>query len=270
MFAKVFAQIFDSSIAENYQVRLVFEDFLKLADSDGVVDMTHEAICRRTNVPLEIVKEGIAILEAPDPRSRTPDFDGRRIIRLDQHRDWGWRIVNYTKFREIRDENGRREYRAKWMREKRAIEPNYGRSEPPTEEDDTVLVNNGEHVVNSVNPSEPRQKQRQKQKKKEGVQGAPHLPLAEVFDCWNACGLTKTLVLSDKRRQILSRRLKDPFFIQNWQSAIAKASQSKFCQGINDRGWKADFDWFIRPDTCAKIMEGRYANQAPRQCGSVI
>jgi hypothetical protein len=102
MFAKVFTQILDSSLAEDYQTRHVFEDLLKLCDINGVVDMTHEAIARRTNVPLKIVQRGIAELEKSDPRSRNPDNDGRRIVRLDKHRDWGWKIVNYAKYREIR------------------------------------------------------------------------------------------------------------------------------------------------------------------------
>ena len=95
MYAKVFEQIFDSSIAEDYLMRLVFEDLLVLADQNGVVDKTHEAIARRTNVPLEIVKREIAELEKPDPKSRTPIYEGRRIVRLDEHKDWGWVIVNY-------------------------------------------------------------------------------------------------------------------------------------------------------------------------------
>lgn len=99
-FAKVFAQILDSSLAEDYRVRLVFEDMLKLSDAKGVVDMTRESIARRTNVPLKIVSDSIKTLEDPDPTSRTPDYDGRRIVRLDAHRDWGWRIVNFVKYRE--------------------------------------------------------------------------------------------------------------------------------------------------------------------------
>ena len=109
MYAKVFAQIFDSSIAEDYRVRLVFEDFLKLADINGVVDMTHEAISRRTNVPLEMVKLGISELEKPDPKSRSNAEDGRRIIRMDDHRDWGWFIVNYQRYRLMVTEEQRRE-----------------------------------------------------------------------------------------------------------------------------------------------------------------
>lgn len=109
MFAKVFEQIYDSSIAENYLTRLVFEDMLTLADINGVVDKTHEAISRRTNVPVDVVKKGIVELEKPDGRSRRPDEDGRRIVRLDDHRDWGWLIVNYEYYRKIASEDQRRE-----------------------------------------------------------------------------------------------------------------------------------------------------------------
>ena len=109
MFAKVFAQIFDSSIAEEWQVRIVFEDMLKLCDCNGVVDMTHESISRRTNVPIEIVRAGITKLEAEDPKSRNPEYKGQRIIRLDDHRDWGWFIVNYAHYRNLASEEQKRE-----------------------------------------------------------------------------------------------------------------------------------------------------------------
>jgi hypothetical protein len=90
MFVKVFSQIFDSSIAENYELRHFFEDMLKLADIDGVVDMTPEAISRRINLPFEKVVEFLAELMKPDEKSRSPEHDGRRIIPLDSHRDWVW------------------------------------------------------------------------------------------------------------------------------------------------------------------------------------
>lgn len=100
MFAKIFSSIYDSSIAEDWQTRIVFQDMLVLADKDGILDMTPTSIARRTNIPLRMVQDAIPKLEAPDPLSRTPDHDGRRIVRLDAHREWGWRIVNYIKYRE--------------------------------------------------------------------------------------------------------------------------------------------------------------------------
>jgi len=89
----------------------------------------------------------------------------------------------------------------------------------------------------------------------------PSAALKEVFDAWNANPLFPgCLVMSDKRRRFLQVRLHDAFFATNWKAALAKLSTSKFCLGNNDRGWRANFDWFIQPDTVAKIMEGKYEN----------
>ncbi len=84
-------------------------DLLILADRNGVVDMTHEAISRRTNRPIKMIRKTIEELEGPDPRSRTPDMNGARLFRLDDHRDWGWGIVNYDYFRNLASEEQRRE-----------------------------------------------------------------------------------------------------------------------------------------------------------------
>ena len=134
MFAKIFTQIFDSSIAESPEVRFTFMDLLVLADLNGVVDMTHEAIARRTNRPLDVVRSTIATLEAPDPDSRTKDHEGRRLKRLDAHRDWGWVILNYSQFRAIASEEQRREKtlaRVHKFRTKRPVTPCNADVTPP-------------------------------------------------------------------------------------------------------------------------------------------
>jgi hypothetical protein len=119
MFAKIFAQIFDSSISSDYLVRHVFMDLLVLADRDGVVDMTLDAIARRTNVPEEIVARALKELQEPDRKSRSHQEDGRRLIAIDSHRDWGWQIVNYDHYRNIKDEEARRTYFRDKKREQR-------------------------------------------------------------------------------------------------------------------------------------------------------
>lgn len=110
MFAKVFGQIFDSSIAEDYNCRRMFMDLLVLSDADGVVDMTHEAIARRTNVPISEVQRYITELQQADEASRSKMHEGRRIIPIDSSRGWGWQIVNYRHYRTIRDEEARKSY----------------------------------------------------------------------------------------------------------------------------------------------------------------
>jgi len=103
LYSRVFLQILDSSIAEDFTVRHVFEDFLKLCDhKSGVVDMTRQALSRRLNVPMDTLNRAVAVLEAPDAASRDMEFDGRRIERLDAHRDWGWKILNWDKYEGVR------------------------------------------------------------------------------------------------------------------------------------------------------------------------
>jgi len=110
MFAKVFGQIFDSSIAEDYNCRRMFIDLLVLADPTGAVDMTEDAIARRTNVPVEEVRRYINELCQPDAKSRSQLEEGKRLVPLDASRDWGWQIVNYMHYRKVRDEEARRSY----------------------------------------------------------------------------------------------------------------------------------------------------------------
>ena len=93
---------------------------LSLCDADGVVDMTVEAIAGRTGWPIEFIRQGIAELEQPDPQSRTPAVDGRRILRLDEHRNWGWSITNYSEYRERGRTEERREHFRAAKRQQRA------------------------------------------------------------------------------------------------------------------------------------------------------
>lgn len=119
MYAKIFSQIYDSSLVEDYPTRCVFMDLLILANRHGVVDMTPEAIARRTNAPIATITSALAKLSQPDPRSRTNAEDGRRIVLLDEHRDWGWQIVNFVQYHKMRTEEERNVYMRDYMRKKR-------------------------------------------------------------------------------------------------------------------------------------------------------
>ena len=122
MYGKLFAQMYDGTLATKgpWQALVTFQQLVILADKHGVVDMTAKVIATRTTIPLEIIQKGLKALSQPDPQSRTPAEEGRRIVRLSENRDWGWRIVNYEHFRKIRSEEDRREYHRRYYREKRS------------------------------------------------------------------------------------------------------------------------------------------------------
>lgn len=114
MYSKLFQSMYDGSLAQRgpWEALVTFQQFLILADRLGYVDIHPEVIARRTLIPVEIIRKGIEELEKPDPYSRDPSEGGRRIVRMADHRDWGWRIVNYKKYSSIRSTEDRREEKA--------------------------------------------------------------------------------------------------------------------------------------------------------------
>lgn len=119
MFGKVFASLWEGSMVGHADEQLVFVYMLANCDRDGVVDKTQEVIAALTGITLERVRAAVVTLESPDPRSRTPDLEGRRIVRMDDHRDWGWVIVNRQKYRAMIDEDVRREQTRERVRRSR-------------------------------------------------------------------------------------------------------------------------------------------------------
>jgi len=103
MYGKLFEMMYDGTLVEDWRALVTFQQMIILCDADGVIDMTPQAISRRTGIPIEHIKAGIEVLEQGDPYSRSPDEDGRRIKRLDDHRPWGWYIVNHDKYKNRRD-----------------------------------------------------------------------------------------------------------------------------------------------------------------------
>ena len=66
---------------------------------------------------------------------------------------------------------------------------------------------------------------------------------------------------ADRKRKI-DARLKE-HGNEAWLVACTKLAQSDFCNGANDRGWKADFDFLCQPKSFNRLIEGGYDNRSP-------
>lgn len=91
---------------------------------------------------------------------------------------------------------------------------------------------------------------------KEEIQGESAAdPVQEAFDAWNATdGTVKARILGETRRNHLRVRLADPDW--RWREALAKFPLP-LCAS-DPKGWQPDFDWFVKPDSVNRILEGRY------------
>jgi hypothetical protein len=88
-----------------------------------------------------------------------------------------------------------------------------------------------------------------------------------VVSYWNskAPNIKEVQAVAGERERSLRARMNEPFFLANWQAAIDRIAESDFCTGRNDRGWVADFDFFVRPETVIKVMEGKYGEPKKRE-----
>ncbi len=140
-YGRIHRTFFDSSICEtDVTTRLVFIAMIVLSDRHGRLDVTRQALARRINVPIEDVDRAIKTLSSPDPSSRTPDHDGRRIVALDPERSWGWQVVNKEQYRsgdtvdieEVREQN----------RDRKRLQRSRERSSSPSSSSRTTNLEN--------------------------------------------------------------------------------------------------------------------------------
>jgi hypothetical protein len=92
-------------------------------------------------------------------------------------------------------------------------------------------------------------------------------PPLRVLDEWNI-KRKQSCLMTEKRKASIKTRLRCKQWVSSWQEAIDRCNASGFCNGDNDRGWVADIDWFLKPDSVTRLLEGKYdrkqkANEVP-------
>lgn len=197
-YTPVFDTVFNGTLCGKWPELPVWLTLLPLADWQGHIDMTPEAIAARTGWPLNLLLQGIEILCQPDPRSRSKEEDGRRLILIDPERQWGWRVVNIQKYRErSRDQNrvadGRHaEKMRKWRENKKGKDVTRSDPEVP---DETRCDSTQTHTQTHTQT---------KKEEKKGIGGA------RLTRAATAKRLPKDFELSEQRRAIAKTENLEP------------------------------------------------------------
>jgi uncharacterized phage protein (TIGR02220 family) len=121
VYGKIFDSMYRGTLYGQWEAIVTFQQLIVLCDADGVVDYTPPAISSITSIPLEIIQKGLEVLSKPDPYSRTPGSEGRRIELIDAHRPWGWVIVNHKKYQSLQDSDTVREQTRERVRKHREL-----------------------------------------------------------------------------------------------------------------------------------------------------
>lgn len=119
MYGKIFESMYEGTLYGQWEAIVTMQQLIVLADENGIVDMTPPAIAGKTSIPLDIIEKGLKILAGPDPYSRTPGNDGVRIKLIDDHKPWGWYLVNHEKYTKLQKRIDKRNADRERIAEKR-------------------------------------------------------------------------------------------------------------------------------------------------------
>lgn len=115
-FTKLFGSILASTVwQEPHATRLTWITMLAMSDKDGIVSSSVPGLAHFARVSVQECEAALATFLSPDPYSRTPDHDGRRVEKV----AGGWRLLNHGVYRDRRDDAATRERKRQWDRENR-------------------------------------------------------------------------------------------------------------------------------------------------------
>lgn len=122
MFGKHFASMYSGSMVGSGALVFALMGYvvanMKPDSEVGMqVEMNPDILGTVFGEPVKSVEAAIKKLCSPDPKSRSKEEDGRRLVQVGQY---DYRVVNGPKYAAIRDEEGRREYNRKAKQKERA------------------------------------------------------------------------------------------------------------------------------------------------------
>lgn len=118
MYGKLFESTFTGSMyGRGAVVFAVWSYAIAHGKPDGSVEINPRMLAATLGESLELVQSALQFLQATDPESRTKTEDGKRLIRESEYL---YRIVNFQQYRNIRNDEERREYNRRKQAEHRA------------------------------------------------------------------------------------------------------------------------------------------------------
>lgn len=152
----LFCSITDSTIwSADAETCKVFITLLAKADPEGYVAAAPDGIAATARLPIETVERSLAILMAPDLRSRNKENEGRRVVEVPR----GYHVPAIPWFRKLARDEAERARKRQWARDNNSGRPvsasaNARRTETETE---TQIERSGSGLDQRNSPSESKE-----------------------------------------------------------------------------------------------------------------
>lgn len=229
----------------------------------GFVEAAGPGIVRRALADMKDGMKALRKLGEPDSESRSSEFDGRRLVRV----NGGYIVLNYMKYR---DKDATSAVRSARYRERKKM-AELSRDIVTVTRDSSRGVTIAEAKAEEVIPSSTTCKKVAKDDAKAPPVApadcphreivklfAQHLPMARQPAEWNA-----------SRQALLRTRWKEKANRQNlewWSRFFAYVAQSDFLTGKSStpgrKPFELDLPWLLKAENFLKVVEGKYHSEA--------
>ena len=166
-------------------------------------------------------------------------------------------IPNWGKHQNLDQLESKKEYMRNYMQEYRAKQKALtgGKSNCKT---------NSKANVSSVDKNKKRiDKEIEKEEEREEKEKAQQT--ADLFN--SLCpSFSKVEVISDSMKEDINESIQH-YSQDGIKAAFERAEKSSFLKGHNERKWKASFDWLIKAENIAKVLNGNYDDAATSNNG---
>ncbi len=117
MFGKIFGSVFTGSMyGSGPTVFAVWAYVIATARPPGTCELNPRLLADCIGCSVDDVRKAIEYLCAPDPNSRNPEHEGRRLLHIEAYT---YQVVSWQKYRDMRDDESRRAYQREWIARKR-------------------------------------------------------------------------------------------------------------------------------------------------------
>lgn len=124
----------------------------------------------------------------------------------------------------------------------------------PNNEYNIMNINNENNIKEEINSS-----------LSTDVDSEEKIAYQDFIDFYNQCAVGRNIIkcvkLTERRKKAIKARVRE-YGSDEVFKAITKCANSSFCNGHNTRNWKADFDFVFNANKMARLLEGKYDNNA--------
>ena len=98
--------------------------------------------------------------------------------------------------------------------------------------------------------------------------------IGEAFSVYNEyaelASWPKAAKLTSPRRSSMKARIAEAGGLDGWKAAMERAVKSPLLTGQNERGWRADLDFFLQAKSFTKLLEGSYDSRKPAGKSEIV